>query len=894
MYTLRRCCVRTLLVIMAALLISFTAEAADDQDDILVGRITHVEGKLLRYVDEGKDWIVTVKDAPFSLEDALYSGENAKAEFILPNRTWLRIGEHTQVQLFALTADATTLDIASGTARLYNKNRDVVCKITTPFGYVVAPGGTVFDLYVGDESMEVIAVLGDVDVIHDATKTRYMVKEGEASLIADHSGMTRGNGMVDSLWDDWNGERDRIWSQRLHNSTSTAAYLPEPIQEESYALEENGRWERVYYEGDYYNMWRPTRVDPGWRPFTVGRWTVYYGDNCWIPDEPFGYLTHHYGSWVYIDSFRTWYWLPPVRRVVVSTPRFLPVFGWYPGRVGWMHHGRSIGWVPLAPDEVYYGYYPWGRRTVVIKRTAVPALSLMRYRYLDEAVIIPRDHFYRGSRYTPYLQRKVDRAVIINTYQPVAVVNNAVISNFDNDPRRFTFNDAKVDRKPHNVVVNRILNNQQLVQNAQPLNRDRITQELKQIAVAEPPAATATRTPLLTSKLVDDQSVAKPLKTGALPKKEIKPKDRQRQLVAVADNAQTVHQPKDRKELRSGHQNEQRRMQASREARNRVMEQSALLATRQANELSPGPSERTESVPAGERPVAPGSLRSGPATTSPPQQGQPSVPPSASQSGEQQVPTVRGRTASPDPSAGELSREQGIQVPQAAPVLEPRQRQRTTQPREEQPERVRQQPVDQSVTPQTAPEAQQRIRSPRELPSQQRQQSGDGIRVEQDNRRPMPRDRATTDQPEPTPGDQRGQRRPRSLRDMPAQEIEQQQPDLQRQQVEQQRRQQQDTMQRQQEEQQRRQQQEIMQRQQEEQQRRQQQEIMQRQQEEQQRRQQQEIMQRQQEEQQRRQQQEMIRRQQEEQQRRQPLQQQQRKRTPQEEELLQQGQPFSR
>ncbi len=239
---------RMFLVTMVALSISFTAEAAYDQEGILVGRIAHVDGKLLRYVDEGKDWVVTVKDTPFGLKDALYSGDNAKAEFILPNKTWLRIGENTQVQLFALTDDATTLDVASGTARLYNKSRDVVCKVTTPSGYVVAPAGSVFDLYVGDESMEVIAVRGDVDVVHDASRSRYEVREGAASLIADRSGTARGNGTVDGLWDDWNGERDRLWAKRLQSSASTTSYLPEPIQEDSYVLEENGRWERVYYD----------------------------------------------------------------------------------------------------------------------------------------------------------------------------------------------------------------------------------------------------------------------------------------------------------------------------------------------------------------------------------------------------------------------------------------------------------------------------------------------------------------------------------------------------------------------------------------------------------------------------------------------------------------------
>ena len=59
---------------------------------------------------------------------------------------------------------------------------------------------------------------------------------------------------------------------------------------------------------------RPVSILDG-GPLRKGSWTVYYGDNCWIPDETFGYVTHHYGSWVYIVSFRSWYWTPRLRAV---------------------------------------------------------------------------------------------------------------------------------------------------------------------------------------------------------------------------------------------------------------------------------------------------------------------------------------------------------------------------------------------------------------------------------------------------------------------------------------------------------------------------------------------------------------------------------------------------
>ncbi len=527
------------LILLAALGMVFTCTlgaAAESDDEILIGRIAHIEGKLLRYIEEDKDWVNTVKDSPFGLDDTLYSGDDAKAEMIMPNKTWLRVGENTQIQLIHLNFDATTVDVAAGLARLYNKGEDAVIKVTTPFGYVVAPAGTVFDLYVGDESLEVIAIRGNVDFVHENSKTKYEVSEGSSSLIADGKETAQGNGMVDSAWDDWNDKREVLWTKRLRNQSASMDLLPEPIRDQSYILEENGQWERVHYEGAYRDMWRPTRIDPGWRPFTAGRWTVYYGDNCWIPDESFGYVTHHYGSWVYVESYHNWYWMPPVARFVDSAPGISMSFAWFPGRVGWLHRGSSIGWVPLAPDEEYYGYRHWGRRTVVISNTTVVNINIGRYRYIDEAVIIDRDYFYRGRRYTPHIQQNIGRDVIINNYRPTTVINNTIINNINIDKRRYTYNDAEVSRKPHTTVINRINDNHKAKQDFGPGNRERIQKELTHIqAKAEPSPRVEIHKPQLSSRLVGNDDIAKPFNALQQERKLIKPKERERLISKEKD-----------------------------------------------------------------------------------------------------------------------------------------------------------------------------------------------------------------------------------------------------------------------------------------------------------------------------------------------------------------------
>lgn len=433
-----------------------------DGEGILVGHISHVEGQLLRYVSEESDWVATVKDAPFGLDDALYSDENSKAEFIIPNDTWIRTGASTQIQLIALKHDVTEADMASGVARFYNRSGHGVIKVTTDFGYVIAGRESTFDLYVGDESIEVITLKGRVDFIHQGNQAKYEVIAG-TSLVADGSKVQSAEAKVDAVWESWNVDRDRIWRKWQEGAGNSGRYLPPTLRDEAYVLEENGRWEEVRYEGRSRRFWRPTSVAVGWSPFTAGRWTVYHGDNTWIPDEQFGYVTHHYGNWVYTGS--VWYWAPPVVSVQVGIGPFLAVgLGWYPGRVGWIHTGVEIGWVPLAWNEPYYAYRRWGSRTTVINTTNINRININigSYRYLDSAIVVNQDRLYSASNYSGLRLANFSRDAITRDFRAAPVVSDGVIGNFRAIKERHNFSNVDVERKPHGMVRSRILRNEKL------------------------------------------------------------------------------------------------------------------------------------------------------------------------------------------------------------------------------------------------------------------------------------------------------------------------------------------------------------------------------------------------------------------------------------------------
>jgi hypothetical protein len=417
----------------------------NEGESVLVGRISHVEGWVLRYVPEEREWERTIKDAPFGLEDKLRTDKGARVEIILPNNTWVRMNELSQVELVSLKNDETVVHMVYGTARFYNRGSDSQITVTTPFGYVTSPGNTSFDLYVSDTSLEVVALKGSVFFIRENDRWRHEVIAGSSSLVADGHRVTAGMGSRDLQWGAWNTERDELWARRIRAGGTSAKYLPPVLDDQAYVLEDYGAWERVYYNGHYGYFWRPIHVSVGWSPFTVGRWAVWYGDQVWIPGEPFGYVTHHYGNWVYVGRY--WYWAPPVVAVGAhfSHPGLSIRFGWYPGRVGWIHFGVNVGWVPLAPHEPYYCRRHWGPRTIVVRDVHVTNVHVNQYVNVDRAVVVKNQDFYRVGNYRDHRVRDIDQRTIVNQYRAAPVIDQKIVP--EKGRERYSFSPVGTERR---------------------------------------------------------------------------------------------------------------------------------------------------------------------------------------------------------------------------------------------------------------------------------------------------------------------------------------------------------------------------------------------------------------------------------------------------------------
>lgn len=439
-------------------------------EPVLIGRVAHIEGGVLRYVAVEDDWVATVEDSPLRADDILYTEGGGRAEFIFPNNTWVRIGTSTGIEVVNLKKDLTGLYVDGGIVRIYNRAEDALVRVDTRLGYLAVEPGDVVDLYVGDKDIQVIALEGSPNFFYAPSpreEIRYEVLPDGPALFIDERSVEAAEPLVDREWDDWNYARDNIWLKRR---SVRSAYLPDAFQTDAYVFEEHGRWERVYYRNSYVWCWTPLRVDVSWRPFTVGRWTTYYEENVWVPYEPWGWVTHHYGHWIHVEN--RWWWTPYVSVDVVTPGVDVRVnvgappppdyyYHWHPGRVAWIHSEVHVGWFPLAPWEPYYGWRPWYGNTVVVNNTNITNINIniANYNYFSNAVIVNYDRFYNVPYGNNYIQHNVvnitniNQTTIINNYRPAPLIHKTVIKNVNVFKNQYNFSDRTVVYKPHHSVV---------------------------------------------------------------------------------------------------------------------------------------------------------------------------------------------------------------------------------------------------------------------------------------------------------------------------------------------------------------------------------------------------------------------------------------------------------
>ncbi|MGA2116988.1 MAG: DUF6600 domain-containing protein [Bryobacteraceae bacterium] len=325
---------------------------AQSSDDLQrgVGRISVMDGDVsVRRGDSG-DWVAGVVNAPLMAGDYISTGPNSRAEVQFDSSNLLRLGGLGEIHLTTLEADRYQLEMARGTLtfnvlRLSNANIEVDTQNVS-----VRPSKIgVYRISVTDNGESHVTVRsGDVEVF--TPKGSQWVNAGQAMVArgsaSDPEFRIAGAAALDD-WDRWNESRDHV----LMESTS-AQHVPQGV----YGAEDMdgyGTWVNV---PDYGSVWRPTVV-AGWSPYSCGRWVWedWYGWT-WVDCSAWGWAPFHYGRWFWGANYG-WLWYPGVIGVRhYWAPGLVAFFGFGGGGFGVGFGFGNLGWVPLAPYEMFH---PW-------------------------------------------------------------------------------------------------------------------------------------------------------------------------------------------------------------------------------------------------------------------------------------------------------------------------------------------------------------------------------------------------------------------------------------------------------------------------------------------------------------------------------------------------------
>ena len=333
-------------------LLAFSAFADDDPPG-RVGRLSDMQGQVWLLEAGQGEWQTAERNRPVTTADRIATDNGGRAELQIGSTT-VRLGEASDLEVNRLDDDRIELTLHGGAASLRVREPEVAREVqmTTAEGRFQPRGPGLFRIDHSDRGSMAGATQGEMDF--ESNDSQLTLRPGQrAELWVDASDRrTHYNwtGAPNDEFEQWVRSDDAQDQQRY------AVRRPvSPEMTGSEDLERNGAWDN---HPEYGAIWYPTTVVAGWAPYRYGHWAwVRPWGWTWVDDASWGFAPFHYGRWV---SYRgRWCWAPGtyVRRPVYAPAMVAWVGGPHVSVSVHIGGGQPVGWVPLAPREVYYPAY---------------------------------------------------------------------------------------------------------------------------------------------------------------------------------------------------------------------------------------------------------------------------------------------------------------------------------------------------------------------------------------------------------------------------------------------------------------------------------------------------------------------------------------------------------
>ena len=373
---------------------------AQDQDDLKrgVARLSLMNGEVSVRRGDAGEWVAGVINAPLLSDDHVATGANSRTEVQFDTSNVLRLGANAELRLTQVEYGHYQLDLARGvmTYRVL-RNANEVVEIDTPSLSVRPTREGSVRISVNDAGeTEVTARGGDVEIFNP--RGSQWLRNGQTMLARGAAGDSEFqvvNAGGPDEWDRWCDSRDRMILQSVSaRNVGPGVYGTED-------MDAAGTWNNV---PEYGNVWHPTAVPADWAPYQAGRWVWddWYGWT-WVSSDPWGWAPYHYGRWFHHDRFG-WCWYPGLMTARHYWSPALVAFVGFGGGGGIGFGFGNIGWVPLAPYEVFHpwwgrGFYGANRFNRNINITNVNITNVYRNARFNNGVSAVRVNDFQSGRF---------------------------------------------------------------------------------------------------------------------------------------------------------------------------------------------------------------------------------------------------------------------------------------------------------------------------------------------------------------------------------------------------------------------------------------------------------------------------------------------------------------
>ncbi len=347
------------------------AKANDDDPPSRVARLAFALGSVSFQPAGTDDWVTAGLNRPVTTGDKLWSDNDGRTELQLDG-SLVRLSSNTGFSFLNLSDHVTQIQLTAGTllVRVRRLDDNETYEIDTPnlaFS-VLRPGVYRIAVNEAGDSTAIKIRSGEGEVTGGGAAYTVHANEYDTFSGTDQlSANSESYGNDEDQFDSWAANRDRHWE----NSNSARYVSADVVGYED--LDDHGSWRQTPDNG---NVWFPRTSVPDWAPYHYGHWDyIEPWGYTWVDNEPWGFAPFHYGRWVSYEG--SWGWVPAAPRaegVVYVRPVYAPALvAWVGGPHfaigigvggGGYAPGESVGWFPLGPREVYAPSYRVSRNYV--------------------------------------------------------------------------------------------------------------------------------------------------------------------------------------------------------------------------------------------------------------------------------------------------------------------------------------------------------------------------------------------------------------------------------------------------------------------------------------------------------------------------------------------------